>query len=193
MTDLIEEQDKLHEKAFEVIEALGLKKILAKYGQFSLVGSVVYGLMTWRDIDVDLVMQADPSDSEFWDIVKDVFSLPIITLLTLADNRQQVEADRPKSMYIGLKYEDDENNIWKIDIRLLAKGSLTTDRTAQLIKDNVTEELRETILLIKSQVHHNPKYHKVFSSVDIYEAVLLSGVKDLDGFSEYLSRNGKSL
>lgn len=193
MTDLLEEQNKLQKQAFEVIEKLDLNNILDKYGQFSLVGSIEYGLMTWRDIDANLAMRADPTDNEYWDIVKTIFSLPKVKLLTLADNRQRLEADRPKSMYLGIKYEDDENNIWKIDIRLLSKGSITTDRVTELIKENITEESRITILQIKSQVCDNPKYHKAFSSVDIYEAVLLSGVKDLSGFREYLSKQGKSL
>jgi len=193
MTDLLAEQNKLRKQAFEVIEYLGLNNILGKYGQFSLVGSIEYGLMTWRDIDANLAMQTDPTDNEYWEIVKTVFSLPKVKLLTLADNRQQIEADRPKSMYLGIKYEDDESNIWKIDIRLLAKESITTDRVAQLIKEKITEESRIIILQIKSLVCDNPKYHKAFSSVDIYEAVLLSGVKDLSGFREYLSKQGKSL
>lgn len=193
MTNLLEEQNKLQKQAFEVIEKLDLNNILGKYGQFSLVGSIEYSLMTWRDIDANLAMQNDPTDSEYWDIVEAIFSLPKVKLLTLADNRQQVEADRPKSMYLGIKYEDNENNIWKIDIRLLARESITTDKVAQLIKENITEESRIAILQIKSQVCDNPKYHKAFSSVDIYEAVLLSGVKDMDGFREYLSKQGKTL
>src|SRR3989344_518624 len=188
MTDLLEVQNKLQKQAFEVIEKLDLNNILGKYGQFSLVGSIEYGLMTWRDVDANLAMPADPTDNEYWEIVKAIFSLPKVKLLTLADNRQQIETDRPKSMYLGIKYKDHENNIRKIDIRLLAKESITTDRIAQLVKDKITEELRETILQIKSQVHDNPKYHKTFSSVDIYEAVLLSGVKDLSDFKEYLSK-----
>jgi len=193
MTDLLEEQNKLQKRAFEVIRKLDLNNILGKYGQFSLVGSIEYGLMTWRDIDANLAMQTYPTDSQYWDIVKAIFSLPKVKLLTLADNRQQEEIDRPKSMYLGIKYEDDENNTWKIDIRLLAKESITTDRVAKLVKENITEESRIIILQIKSQVCDNPKYHKTFSSVDIYEAVLLSGVKDLSGFREYLSKQGKSL
>lgn len=193
MTDLIEEQNKLQKQAFEVIRKLDLSNILGKYGEFSLAGSIEYGLMTWRDIDANLAMQTDPTDNEYWEIVKVIFSVSEVRLLMLADNRQQIETDRPKSMYLGIKYEDSENNVWKIDIRLLAKESITTDRMAQLIKENITEESRMVILKIKSQVCNNPKYHKGFSSVDIYESVLLSGVKDISGFNEYLLKQGRSL
>jgi hypothetical protein len=193
MADLLKEQDKLRKQALAVIEKLDLNNILSKYGQFSLVGSIKYGLMTWRDIDVDLEMQTDPTDSEYWEIVKTFFSFPKVKSVTLVDNRKQVEMNRPKSMYLGIKYEDNENNIWKIDIRLLAKESIAADKVTQLIEDKITGESRLAILQIKSQLHDNPKYHKVFSSADIYEAVLLSDVKDLSDFGEYLSKKGKGL
>lgn len=193
MTDLLLTQTELQKQALKVIERLRIKSILDQYGQARLVGSVKYGLMTWRDIDVDLVTKNDPTDSDYWNIVKTIFSLPGIKSLTLVDNRQQVEANRPKSLYLGVKYEDAEQNIWKIDIRLLAEESIMADGTARLLNEKMTDKTRETILQIKSQVHDNPKYHKAFSSLDIYEAVLLKNVGDLEGFKKYLSEQGKSL
>ncbi len=193
MTNLIENQNKLQNQALEVIEKLNLKYILGKYGEFRLVGSIEYGLMIWRDIDVNLVMHSDPTDNEYWDIVRAIFILPNVIQLTLADNRKQLETNRPRSMYLGIRYSDDINDIWKIDIRLLAKESVTTDRIAKLIHSKLTDESREIILQIKYQVYSNPKYHKEFSSVDVYEAVLSHNVKDLSNFEEYLSKLGKSL
>lgn len=193
MIDLLKEQNILQKHAREIVKKLNLNNILGAYGEFRVVGSVEYGLMTWRDIDAQVVMLHDPTDDEYFNAVKSLFSLPKVKVLTLADNRQHLESNRPKSMYVGIRYEDDEKNTWKIDIRLLAKESVTTDRIAQLIKENITEESRITILHIKSLVCDNPKYHKVFSSVDIYEAVLLSNVTDLDGFKEYLLKQGKSV
>lgn len=193
MTNLLEEQNRLQEQAFAIIEKLNLKRILGTYGQCSVVGSAAYGLMTWRDIDVDVVMGNTPTDDEYWKIVKSLFSLPNVKLLTLVDDRRHTESDRPKSMYVGITYEDSESNTWKIDIRLLAEEFVMTDKVAQLIKETMDEESQNSILHIKSCVHDNPRYHKDFSSVDIYEAVLLSGAKDLAGFEKYLSQQGKSL
>jgi len=192
MTNLLEKQDKLQKQALAIIEELGLKNVLSKYGQCNVVGSAAYGLMTWRDIDVDVVFNNNPTDHEYWEIVQYLFSLPNTNQLTLIDNRQGGEANRPKSMYIGAQHKDNKHAIWKIDIRLLAKEFVMTDRIAQLIKETMSAESRNTILQIKSQVHDNPKYHKDFSSVDIYEAVLSADIKDLNGFKEYLLEHGKS-
>ncbi|MBP9702434.1 hypothetical protein KBD69_01990 [Candidatus Woesebacteria bacterium] len=193
MTDHLNNQKLLQKQAYLVVEQLDLRNILNNVGDFQLVGSIEYGLMTSRDIDANLMMNESPTDSDFWSIVKPIFSKIGVKSITIADNRSGAEVDRPKSMYLGIKYEDNEKNIWKIDIRFLAKESVTTDRIAKLIEENITDETRQIILKIKSLVCDNPKYHKDFSSVDIYEAVLLSNVKNIADFNNYLLAIGKSL
>ena len=190
---LFEKQKSIQEMAFKVVKELNLEKILGKYGEFVLVGSVVYGLMTWRDVDMDLRLPDIPTDKQYFELVSSIFPLLGIKKLTLVDDRKMEDKDRPRSMYLGIKYEDNDKNIWKIDIRILSKEDVTTDVIADLISSKATNENKETILRIKSQVHDNPNYHKKFSSVDIYEAVLNSGVNDLEQFKEYLNIQGKEL
>lgn len=192
MTSLLTDQDNLQKQALQAVEASNLKDVLSQYGQFSLVGSIEYGLMTWRDIDINLVMKTDPTDDQYWNIVKSIFSSPNVKSLTLVDNRQLNESNRPKSMYIGIRFQDSNKDVWKFDIRLLSHKHVATNETQQLIKDNITKETRNVILSIKSQVHNNPQYHKGFSSVDIYQAVLLEKVKDINGFKDYLTKQGRS-
>ncbi|MBD3250761.1 MAG: hypothetical protein GF381_04320 [Candidatus Pacebacteria bacterium] len=193
MDILLKKQEALQKQAFEVIAKLNLREILGKYGEFELVGSIEYGLMTWRDIDANLIFEKDPSDGEFWKIVKQLFASPEVKSLTIVDNRNQTEENRPRSMYVGIKHKDNRGETWKIDLRLIARDQVTTDKISKLINEKITEETRKIILKIKSQVHDNSKYHIVFSSVDIYEAVLLKEVSNLSGFEEYLSVQGKSL
>jgi hypothetical protein len=193
MNNLIQDQERLQKQALGVIQKLNLENILSKYGEFELMGSIKYGLMTWRDIDANLIMEKDPGNDEFWEITKQLFASLHVKLLTVVDNRQQIEKDRPKSMYVGIKYKDKNDEIWKIDLRLIARNQITPDKIASLISEKITEETRKIILEIKSQVHDNPKYHKVFSSVDIYKAVLLEDVDNLVNFKKYLINQGKNL
>lgn len=193
MSDLLQEQEKLQKEAKEVLQKLDLVNLLNKYGSTEIVGSLDYGLMTWRDIDINVATDQDPKDEDYWKIVKELFSKDRVKLLTLADNRKEEDKDRPKSMYIGLKYQIYSSDIWKIDIRFLSKKYITTDKTANLIKQKMTDDTKSIILEIKSQVHDDPKYHKEFSSLDIYEAVLLNRVKSLSGFKEYLESKSKGL
>jgi len=179
-------------QAYKLIENLDLVNITAKFGKLNIVGSAVYNLMTWRDVDFDLITNDTPKTEDYWQIVHRLFEVPGIKKLTLTDNRDLKEKNRPKSMYIGISYEDVNKEIWKLDIRILASAEATTDMIANLIKDKLTEETRVYILNIKSSAHDNPKYHKTFSSVDIYNAVLLENIKTPEEFKLYLRRLGKT-
>ncbi|MFA6007232.1 MAG: hypothetical protein WC784_01125 [Candidatus Shapirobacteria bacterium] len=185
-SELLSNQEKLQREAKEVIEKLNLVKILSQYGKVNVVGSLKYGLMVWRDIDIDLVLENEILEINYWEIVEKLFSNKKIQSMILSDNRNVEDKNRPKSLYIGIKYLDNKENIWKIDIRLLNKNDLKTGKIENLINDKITPENRLTILEIKSQVCNNPKYHKEFSSVDIYEEMLISGVKNLEEFISFL-------
>ena len=149
--------------------------------------------MTWRDLDFDLVTPVLPDNKVYFTLVKYLFNLPEVKKLTLVDNRNLEGRDRPRSLYIGLQYIDSKNEIWKLDIRLLPKEDVVTDRVADLVHEKLTDTFRHYILEIKTKVHNNPKYHKSFSITDIYNAVLLKNITDLGGFESYLKTVGKSL
>lgn len=190
---LLSNQEKLQKEAKKVIEKLNLIKILSQYGKVNIVGSLEFGLMVWRDIDLDLVLENDILEINYWKIVKQLFLNKKIQSMTLSDNRNVEDKNRPKSLYIGIKYLDNEENTWKIDIRLLNKNDLNTDKIENLINEKITPKNRLIILEIKSQVCNNPKYHKEFSSVDIYEAVLINGVKNFEEFVDFLELKGKNV
>jgi len=190
--ELLNNQEKLQKEAKEIIEKLNLIKILSQYGKINIVGSLKYGLMVWRDIDIDLVLENKILETNYWKIVKKIFLDKKIQSITLSDNQNIEDKNRPKSLYIGIKYLDNEENIWKIDIRLLNKNDLNTGKVEELINEKITPENRLTILEIKSQVCNDPKYHKEFSSIDIYESVLTNGVNNLEEFENFLKLKGKN-
>lgn len=55
--ELVSKQNQLQVEAMQVVEKLQLTQILSKYGQVHLVGSVVLGLMTWKDIDIEVIVE----------------------------------------------------------------------------------------------------------------------------------------
>lgn len=187
MSSYTKQQALLQDQAHQVIKRLGLMPTLEKHGQVEIVGSLKHGLMTWRDIDLNVVTQSCLIDEIFWPIVHTIFPISGVKSVHLADNRTQLEKKRPKSLYLGIKYEDVRGEIWKIDIRFLDKQSVQVNEIDRLLMHLMTGELKEIILHIKSQVDNDPQYHRSFSSVDIYKAVLLGGVKDLSAFRRYLA------
>ncbi|MBP7875506.1 hypothetical protein KA012_00740 [Candidatus Woesebacteria bacterium] len=90
---------------------------------------------------------------------------------------------------------DEQNKLQQEATAVIAQLDLdkTLNKYGQLINDKMTEEKRLVILQLKSHLCANTLYQKVFSSVDIYEAVLLHGVRDKVGLGEYLSKFGKMI
>jgi hypothetical protein len=190
---MLKKPETLQKQAISLIKRLRLKELLSKAGEFKIVGSVRYGLMTWRDVDIDVITQNKINESSYWYIVKKLFSVKEINLINLVNNQKALEKNRPRSLYIGLNIKDETGEIWKFDIRLLSKRFVVADRIEEMVSQKLTSKSKRIILKIKSLVHNNPKYHKEFSSVDIYEAVLLFKVENLNQFKKYLKTIGKSL
>jgi len=119
--ELVVQAEELQGQAHKVLEALDLLHFLAKYGRPRTVGSVALGLMTWRDIDIDVEITGEIRDKDFWKTAKYLLAQDGVTLIILVDNRKMIEKDRPPSMYIGGKYQTDDGAIWKLDIRFVSE------------------------------------------------------------------------
>lgn len=195
MNDLLHKNNLLQQEVSQIFPDSDLVTCLKTAGDLELVGSAKYGLMTWRDLDFNVITENVPDDQTLWTVIKRLFSLQQVSSITIADNRQgNTESNRPKSMYIGLKYTiNTEIPTWKFDIRLLKREDKTTDTVDQLIDQYLTDEKKLDILKIKSLVCDHPKYHKVFSSVDIYEAVLKDNVSSFEELKKYLKKKNINL
>jgi hypothetical protein len=191
--ELIIQEEKLQRQAYEVLEALNLLHFLSKYGRPKIVGSVALGLMTWRDIDIDLEITGKIRDEDFWQTAKYLLAQDEVTLIILVDNRKMIEKNRPPSMYIGGKYQADEGAIWKIDIRFVSEQHAIAQKHIDSISSKLTDGRRRAILRIKQVVAQDTRYRTEISSVDIYEAVLVEGITDLEGFKKHLRKSGVEL
>ena len=191
--ELVVQEEELQRQAHEVLEALNLLHFLSKYGRPKIVGSVALGLMTWRDIDIDLEIAGEIRAEDFWQTAKYLLAQDEVTLITLVDNRKMIEKNRPPSMYIGGKYEADGGAIWKIDIRFVSEQHAIAQKHIDSISARLTDDRRRAILSIKHVVAQDPRYRTEISSVDIYEAVLAKGIMDLEGFKEQLRESGIEL
>jgi hypothetical protein len=193
MDELIAQEEELQRQAHEVLGILNLLHFLSKYGRPKIVGSVALGLMTWRDIDIDLEITGEIRDEDFWQTAQYLLARNEITQVTLVDNRQMKEKNRVPSMYIGGKYQVDEGAIWKLDIRFVSEQHAIAQKYIDHVSSKLTEERRRAILSIKHVVAQDPRYRTEISSVDIYEAVLDKGITDLEGFKEQLRESGIEL
>ncbi len=202
--DLMKKQDLLQNEAYEVLEELDLLKMLKQFGEPYLVGSADLGLMTWRDIDFEIIV-GTLNKSEVLKVVTALLEKTRLRMdITFSDNHDDLEPDRiPRGIYLGVKYygkiESGERilsgnkNTWKIDLWFVDEGSARSHRNTEEIKQKLDEEKKRIILEIKEQIADHPKYRYEIFSTDIYSAVLDNKVSNLGEFKEYIRKMGKEL
>ena len=197
MTNVLEKQDALQSEATEILNKLNLLDFLSKFGNAKVIGSVALGLMTWRDIDIDMVVD-ELKEEDYFQVAQYLFSNPEVKRLILSDNRvlsEKLKAQGiPESMYLGVFVKANGDDEWKIDIRFVKDSLVRAEKYIDEIKSKLNDENKKIILEIKNVICAHPKYiNKEIFGVDIYNSVLEGKVKNLDEFREYLSNKGISL
>lgn len=191
MDQLFQKAKQLEKDALEIFSDLGLDKYFADFGKVKLVGSITYGLMSWEDLDIDLITKAVPDDELFWNTAKFLMKNKNIKLLLLADNRTgQKEINRPKSIYLGVKYIYKNSVEWKIDIRLIQRNEVQVLPDWMGSIDKLDDSRKLVILKIKDRIKENPEYHKSISSMDVYDAVINQEVDSFKAFMKWVEEKG---
>lgn len=193
MEDLITRAEKLQAEARQQIEELKLTELLSPFGNVIVVGSVVTGLMTWPDIDIEVIVAGMPSKEEIGGLGKTLFLQNDMVRVWLMDNRKKIDPHQPKGIYLGGKRMVGEV-IWKFDIWFLREEDQRSGKDdLRWVSEALTPATKEAILRIKDKVAENPKYRKSIFSIDIYQAVLKEGITDVEGFDEYLKKTERTL
>lgn len=198
--DLLQRQVKLQMQATKIIEEMNLINGLEKIGKSEIIGSLKLGLMTWRDIDIEVVTK-DLKKEKIVKLINQLLKMPSKRMdFSIMDNRDKQKVHFPKGIYLGLKYFGDvpvefqttstHENVWKIDIWFLLEQNKVGSLKTLELKDKISAENILPILKIKHEFDGHPKYKKDFTSLDIYEAVIDKGVKNKESFVKYLSKKG---
>jgi len=187
MDNLWQLSQKLQRDAEAILKQLHLADHLSDRAEVVPVGSYTYHLMAWEDLDIDLVTESQPEDTLIWDTARFLSSQPQVKLLLIADNRAgKKEHNRPRSVYLGLKY-DYRGTIWKVDIRLLSKADISPKASWLTALQTASDEQKALILKIKHNLKDDPRYHQEVSSVSVYKAVLEEGIDSVEAFYDTLS------
>ncbi|MDO8498896.1 MAG: hypothetical protein Q7S44_03870 [bacterium] len=204
--DLLNQQDELQKEAQGVLEDLDLMNLLKEFGEPHIVGSLALGVMTWRDIDLEIVV--GKLDKEVVaEVIKQLVVKTIYKIdVTFSDNIARFNnsnPNSPQSLYIGLKYfgkditpiEMRGSNplTWKLDLHFILEKDARGKAKTEELKNKITDDKRRIILEIKSQIASNPKYRKQIFSMDIYQAVLERGITNLEEFGKFLAETGREL
>ncbi len=191
MIDYIQKQDQLHSKATEIINDLELRGILSKHGQVAFVGSFALKLMSWEDVDI--VVYAEPNIDNFLNTVDTIFRKENVYNINIQDFRKSIHPNRPQGLYCGISYLVKPDVFWKIDVWFLPAEADNALKTVEWVNERLTPENRDIILSIKNEMREKTLHGKEVTGGAVYKAVLESNVKNLDGFRDYLKKQGRDL
>lgn len=184
-----EKQKQLHEQADGILRDLNLIQVLKKSGDPKIVGSYALDLMSWPDIDI--VVVTEPNYKQYLELINYLFEKENVYSLNLQDFRKSIHPDRPQGIYCSISYLVKPDLFWKIDVWFLQEAKSLDVVNEVKLKLNDTN--REIILKIKNEMREKTKHGKEISGIDVYNAVLDSEVKDLEGFRQYLKQLGREL
>ena len=187
--ELLQRQNLLQVEAHEVLAELDLIPCLNRLGYAEHVGSSVWGLMVWRDLDVGARCQ-QPSAERVFDILRPVMIHPgVHEMLYREETGPRSPSGQPQDQryYFVIRYNTAASHYWKIDISVwLTDAPRNQLRHLDYLAQQLTEETRLAILWIKDVWHRLPTYPDEVSGTDIYEAVLDHGVRTPAQFAAYL-------
>ncbi|MCK4304793.1 MAG: hypothetical protein KAY24_11200 [Candidatus Eisenbacteria sp.] len=176
--------ESLRSEADRMLRLSGLGRVLRLEG-FEAVGSYAMRTMTWRDLDFERV-EDTPDWNRHWQLGARLAEINWVWKFSCTDAYRQ-PSGTDQGLYWGLRLSDPAGGpVWKVDLWTLgqeefAKGSPNRARWANLL----TDEARFHILAIKEVVCGLPEYRREMLSVHIYEAVLDSGVREIEEFKRW--------
>ncbi len=178
-------QANLQDTAQDILDYYHIEELIVPLGEVHKVGSFQYGLMVRPDIDFQ-VYTPNPSIEPLLKIANNVMLSDGVGKVSLHNQYAWPQnASVTKSMYLGIKPVWN-NNFWQIDIHVMKpEDHVDQDNFYLGWEKELTQEQKDTILLLKTILNDNGRYPDEFSSVDVYKAVLhgVSSIEQLEQFT----------
>ncbi|CAM3470283.1 hypothetical protein KIPE111705_10080 [Kibdelosporangium persicum] len=184
---LVQRQAKLHAEGAELLRELDLIGLLSETGPVLLAGSFVSGLMTWRELDVMVLVSARFMPVDVMRLIQRVIELPGVVRFEYQDERGlrcPTEHVRDERYHVEIGVDRPAGE-WCIDLSLwLHDAHQNVASWHEELRDSVTPRQRESILAIKDAQRRSPDYP---GGLPIYTAVLEHGVRSPEEFERWLA------
>ena len=143
----------------------------------NLVGSFRIGVLA-KHLDIDFHVYTPELDvSQSFIVISQIAQNPAVKKIEFINLAQTDECCFEWHIW----YEDDDRNLWQIDIIQIKSGSFYDgyfERVADTIKDAMTADIKQTILKLKFDT---PDYLKI-SGMEYYKAVIQDGITNFEDF-----------
>lgn len=182
---MIELATRNQQKAWEIIRQTDIENSWRSTGaDINLVGSLSMGLlMKHRDIDFH-IYSSSVSLADDFRIMAKLAENPAIRKIEYANLLNTDEACLEWHAW----YEDEEHELWQIDMIHLLKGSRYEgyfENVAKRIAALLTDEIKYAILKLKFET---PETEKIMGII-YYQAVIQGGVRTYTEFKEWIKQH----
>jgi hypothetical protein len=182
--ELIERQAALQAEAGEVLGTLG--PLFDGVGTPMPTGSLVSGLMVWRDLDVMLLGGPAFAPRDVVALLGRAVEMPGVAGFDYADERgarSPTGERRDERYHVALRLDE-----WRVDLSIwLHDDHANVTAYHRELAVTLTDAQRLTILRIKDAWHRRPEYPDEVGGIDVYTAVLEHGVRTPEEFGAYLA------
>jgi hypothetical protein len=178
----------IKKEADDILHGKGLLDILSSHGTAHISGSYALDLMTWRDLDIYLEAE-NITEQEFFLLGGKIASSLHPVKMSFRNEILKGTEGLPNGLYWGIYLGDERNGAWKIDVWAINKAECNKLLNfCADIEKKLTPQTAANIMDIKSQCWKDPNYRRSYTSMDIYDAVLMEGVANIQAFKHYLRK-----
>src|SRR4030042_36191 len=190
MHELEKQNSMLVAEANRILHSYGLRRIMEKYGIPFVTGSYELGLMTWRDLDIDLEID-NLTEQRFFQMGGEIADALKPWRMSFRNELLGKTPGLPPGFYFGVHTRIlGHSKDWKIDF-----WSMNTAQINQVklefaeLQTGINTTNRMMILEIKNQLCRHPEFLVGIHSLDIYNAVLTQGITTVRQFSGWIKES----
>lgn len=186
----------IRENGARLLKEKKIESKLRSMGELYFTGSYALDLMTWNDIDMQIILKnrEDPKQflsAFFVDLIQD----PDFIEGQIIHFKNDYKPKMPRGVYLGFKLDvPDLGGLWKLDLWCLEKNDF--DKNQKLIeqlKKELTPEMRQLILKLKTELMKKDGRVPQMGSHFLYQAVLIEKLKDPNLIYDFLKKHGIAL
>ncbi len=183
----------LREEASNLLNNEGLLALLNSYGITRVIGSYTLNTMTWRDIDISMILPNQHSVDLFFHIGTKIAKKYQITKMSFSNHYIRNFPGFDHGLYWGILLLFNEQE-WKIDLWGYAETDFHTHMEEfDTLHKNIQNADRTSILRIKHTISQRPDYRgDVYNSMAVYRAVTSDKVTTLEEFNRWIERNANA-
>jgi hypothetical protein len=183
--DPIEWSDKLKREANALLYDAGFLALLEKYGQVELVGSYASNLMTWRDINLQFLLEDAEDKATVFAMAKEIGVNFDVKRVVFNHHRLQEETPFNYGLYLGIHLLLRQKT-WKIDIWCVGPKDFERTVAEHRAQIKALKSIdRHTILTLKFALIERGDYRNTIWSVDLYRAILEGNILTIEQFDEW--------